>query len=71
MEWTQEGDTPEFVDAEALNRWLFNTDTVDKVLEHLMTRGDQHQRPTATVPQRRSGRSAARPPPFCASKLLP
>ena len=27
------------VDPEALNRWLFNEDTVDKVLEHLMTRG--------------------------------
>ena len=22
-----------------MNKWLFNTDTVDKVLEHLMTRG--------------------------------
>jgi type I restriction enzyme R subunit len=27
------------VTAEAVNRWLFNTDTVDKVLEHLMTQG--------------------------------
>jgi type I restriction enzyme, R subunit len=27
------------VEPEALNRWLFNEDTVDKVLEHLMTRG--------------------------------
>ena len=24
---------------EAVNKWLFNKDTVDKVLEHLMTRG--------------------------------
>jgi type I restriction enzyme R subunit len=30
---------PERVDAEALNKWLFNKDTVDKVLEHLMSRG--------------------------------
>lgn len=27
------------MDATALNNWLFNTDTVDKVLAHLMTRG--------------------------------
>ncbi len=27
--------------AEAVNRWLFNKDTVDKVLEHLMTRGQK------------------------------
>lgn len=26
---------------EAVNKWLFNTDTVDKVLEHLMTRGQK------------------------------
>ena len=30
---------PNRVEAEAVNRWLFNKDTVDKVLEHLMTRG--------------------------------
>ena len=30
---------PTQVDAEALNQWLFNADTVDKVLEHLMTHG--------------------------------
>lgn len=29
------------VDSEAVNRWLFNTDTVDKVLAHLMTRGQK------------------------------
>ena len=29
------------VDSEAVNRWLFNTDTVDKVLAHLMTRGQR------------------------------
>jgi type I restriction enzyme R subunit len=27
------------VEAAEMNRWLFNADTVDKVLEHLMTRG--------------------------------
>ena len=27
------------VGAEAVNKWLFNADTVDKVLEHLMTHG--------------------------------
>ena len=30
---------PERVEAAALNQWLFNKDTVDKVLAHLMTRG--------------------------------
>ena len=39
LEWNEDGETPDFVDVEALNRWLFNKDTVDKVLEHLMTRG--------------------------------
>jgi type I restriction enzyme R subunit len=37
LEW-QEG-APEEIDASALNKWLFNADTVDKVLEHLMTHG--------------------------------
>jgi type I restriction enzyme R subunit len=32
-------DPPEAVDAAKLNTWLFNTDTVDKVLETLMTDG--------------------------------
>ena len=30
-------DPPEEVDAAKLNKWLFNEDTVDKVLEYLMT----------------------------------
>ncbi len=30
---------PQTIDASALNQWLFNTDTVDKVLAHLMERG--------------------------------
>ena len=39
LEWDEEGDVPNRVAAEAVNRWLFNVDTVDKVLEHVMTRG--------------------------------
>jgi type I restriction enzyme R subunit len=39
LEWDTEGNAPERVEAEAVNKWLFNKDTVDKVLEHLMTRG--------------------------------
>ncbi len=40
-EWNEEGVQPDRVDAEAVNKWLFNKDTVDKVLEHLMTRGQK------------------------------
>jgi type I restriction enzyme R subunit len=39
LEWDEEGNVPDRVEAEAVNKWLFNKDTVDKVLEHLMTRG--------------------------------
>lgn len=39
LEWTEEGDVPDAVSAEELNRWLFNADTVDKVLQTLMDRG--------------------------------
>lgn len=39
LEWSDDGEVPDRVEAEAVNRWLFNKDTVDKVLEHLMTRG--------------------------------
>ncbi|MXP21954.1 DUF4145 domain-containing protein [Gordonia sp. HNM0687] len=43
-DWDDESDPdedeyPDAVDAEAVNKWLFNTDTVDKALEVLMTRG--------------------------------
>jgi len=41
LEWDEDGHTPDRVEAEAVNRWLFNEDTVDKVLEHLMTRGQK------------------------------
>jgi type I restriction enzyme R subunit len=33
------GQFPEEIDASALNQWLFNTNTVDKVLGHLMENG--------------------------------
>jgi type I site-specific restriction endonuclease len=39
LEWDEDGQTPDCVEAEAVNKWLFNKDTVDKVLEHVMTRG--------------------------------
>ncbi len=39
LEWDEDGNVPVEVDAAAVNKWLFNKDTVDKVLEHLMTEG--------------------------------
>ena len=42
LDWgdDEEGGTlPDRVDASAINGWLFNTDTVDKVLQHLMEHG--------------------------------
>ncbi len=39
LEWNDDGGVPDRIEAEAVNKWLFNGDTVDKVLEHLMTRG--------------------------------
>jgi type I restriction enzyme R subunit len=40
LEWDEDGgDPPDEVSAAALNKWLFNTDTVDKVLAHLMVNG--------------------------------
>ena len=39
LEWDDEGTVPDRVESEAVNKWLFNKDTVDKVLAHLMTRG--------------------------------
>ncbi len=38
-EWDEDGSKPDHVEAEAVNKWLFNEDTVDKVLAHLMTKG--------------------------------
>src|SRR5207248_7408180 len=40
-EWSEDGEVPDRVEAEAVNKWLFNKDTVDKVLAHLMTRGQK------------------------------
>ncbi len=41
MEWDDEGAVPAIVEPAALNKWLFNADTVDKVLAHLMTHGQR------------------------------
>ena len=38
-DWDDEGNIPEKVEATAVNKWLFNIDAVDKVLQHVMTRG--------------------------------
>lgn len=39
MNWTGKGDAPEEVSASKLNKELFNTGTVDKMLQHLMENG--------------------------------
>src|SRR5271166_1984037 len=39
IDWDEEGNIPDEVGAEAINKWLFNEDTVDKVLATLMTNG--------------------------------
>lgn len=39
IEWDEDGNVPTHVEPAAVNKWLFNADTVDKVLEHLMTHG--------------------------------
>jgi type I restriction enzyme R subunit len=39
LDWDDEGGAPDEVNAESVNKWLFNADTVDKVLETLMTQG--------------------------------
>ena len=39
LEWSEDGEIPDRIEATSLNQWLFNADTVDKVLEHLMTHG--------------------------------
>ncbi|MDD2765814.1 MAG: DEAD/DEAH box helicase family protein [Opitutaceae bacterium] len=41
LEWDEEDGPPESVDPQAVNKWLFNADTVDKVLMHLMTHGQR------------------------------
>ena len=39
LEWSDDDEVPTDVDTEELNRWLFNTDTVDQALKVLMERG--------------------------------
>jgi type I restriction enzyme R subunit len=39
IEWDEEGDTPREVTADEVNRFLFNADTIDKMLETLMRYG--------------------------------
>lgn len=39
IEWDEEGSERDRVESADLNKWLFNIDTVDKVLEHLMRNG--------------------------------
>jgi type I restriction enzyme, R subunit len=39
LEWDDSGTVPGAVDAPAINKWLFNADTVDRALQHLMTHG--------------------------------
>lgn len=41
IEWDEEGETPEQIDPAALNNWLFNIDTIDKVLKFLMESGQK------------------------------
>ncbi len=41
LEWDDEGNIPDSVAAAQMNRRLFNEDTVDKVLEFLMTKGQK------------------------------
>ena len=41
VEWNDDGTAPVEVDPAAVNLWLFNKDTVDKALAHLMTRGQK------------------------------
>lgn len=41
LEWDEDGTTPTEVESAALNKWLFNESTVDKVLEQLMDRGQK------------------------------
>jgi type I restriction enzyme R subunit len=39
LEWDDSGSIPDSVDSAALNQWLYNVDTIDKVLETLMRHG--------------------------------
>jgi len=39
LEWDEDGTVPTGWSPRRSNKWLFNKDTVDKVLRHLMTQG--------------------------------
>ena len=39
LEWNEEGEVPDRVDGPSVNQWLFNENTVDLMLKHLMERG--------------------------------
>jgi type I restriction enzyme R subunit len=39
LEWADDGTVPGVVEPPAINKWLFNADTVDHVLKHLMEHG--------------------------------
>lgn len=39
IEWNEEGEIPDEIDSAALNQWLFNEDTIDKVIANLMENG--------------------------------
>jgi type I restriction enzyme R subunit len=41
LEWDEDGGVPDAVEAPALNKWLFNADTVDRVLKTLMEMGQK------------------------------
>jgi type I restriction enzyme R subunit len=41
LEWADDASIPDKIESSALNAWLFNDDTVDKVLAHLMTEGQR------------------------------
>jgi type I restriction enzyme R subunit len=59
LEWDEDGTPPRRVEAAAVNKWLFNKDTVDKVLEHLMTAARRW--PAATAWARPSSSPRTRP----------
>jgi type I restriction enzyme, R subunit len=41
LDWSDDGTAPNSIEATAVNQWLFNIDTVDKALAHLMKRGQK------------------------------
>jgi type I restriction enzyme R subunit len=40
LEWGENG-PPDEIDPAAMNQWLFNQDTVDQVIQHMMTKGQK------------------------------